>query len=165
MESQFPNVLKFKPPNIPGGLVVRGVLVVVALAVVFSAWFTIDPEEAGLVLRFGRYVRTVSPGLHLKLPSPIESVVKVPVERQLKEEFGFRTQASAGTRRTYSQEDLSAESLMLTGDLNVAIAEWTAQYRVRDPYKFLFKVRSVQKTFLTLNHDLRGEQIRDRTGH
>ena len=73
MENQFPNVLKFKPPNIPGGLVVRGVLVVVALAVLFSAWFTIDPEEAGLVLRFGRYVRTVSPGLHLKLPSPIET--------------------------------------------------------------------------------------------
>lgn len=163
MENQFPNVLKFKPPNIPGGLVLRGALAVVALAVLFSAWFTIEPEEAGLVLRFGQYVRTVSPGLHLKLPSPIERVVKVPVERQLKEEFGFRTESSAGTRRTYSQEDLSAESLMLTGDLNVAVVEWTAQYRVRDPYKFLFKVRSVQKTFRDMNETVMREVVGDRS--
>ena len=163
MENQFPNVLKFKPPNIPGGLVLRGVLVVVALAVLFSAWFTIEPEEAGLVLRFGKYVRTVPSGLHLKLPSPIETVVKVPVERQLKEEFGFRTEGTAGNRRTYSQEDLSAESLMLTGDLNVAVVEWTAQYRVRDPYKFLFKVRSVQKTFRDMNETVMREVIGDRS--
>lgn len=163
MENQFPNVLRFKPPIVPGGLVVRGVLVLVALAVLFSAWFTIEPEEAGLVLRFGRYARTVSPGLHLKLPSPIEKVVKVPVERQLKEEFGFRTESSSGPRRTYSQEDLSAESLMLTGDLNVAVVEWTAQYRVRDPYKFLFKVRSVQKTFRDMNETVMREVVGDRS--
>jgi membrane protease subunit HflK len=163
MENQFPNALKFKPPNIPGGLIARGVLFVVALAVLFSAWFTIEPEEAGLVLRFGRYVRTVSPGLHLKLPSPVETVVKVPVQRQLKEEFGFRTEGSSGPRRTYSQEDLSAESLMLTGDLNVAVVEWTAQYRVRDPYKFLFKVRSVQKTFRDMNETVMREVVGDRS--
>jgi len=163
MENQFPNVLKFKPPNIPGGLVLRGVLALVVLAVLFSAWFTIEPEEAGLVLRFGKYVRTVPSGLHLKLPSPIETVVKVPVERQLKEEFGFRTEGSSGPRRTYSQEDLSAESLMLTGDLNVAVVEWTAQYRVRDPYKYLFKVRSVQKTFRDMNETVMREVVGDRS--
>ena len=163
MESQLPNVLKFKPPNIPGGLVLRGVLVVVVLAVLFSSWFTIEPEEAGLVLRFGKYARTVPSGLHLKLPSPIEKVIKVPVERQLKEEFGFRTEASSGSRSTYSQQDLSAESLMLTGDLNVAVVEWTAQYRVSDPYKFLFKVRSVQKTFRDMNETVMREVVGDRS--
>ncbi len=163
METQLPNVLKFKPPNIPPSLILKGVLGVVVLAVVFSAWFTIEPEEAGLVLRFGKYVRTVPSGLHLKLPSPIEQVVKVPVERQLKEEFGFRTEGSTGPRRTYSQEDLSSESLMLTGDLNVAVVEWTAQYRVRDPYKFLFKVRSVQKTFRDMNETVMREVIGDRS--
>jgi len=163
MESQLPNVLKFKPPNIPGGLVLRGVLVVVALVVLFSSWFTIEPEEAGLVLRFGKYARTVPSGLHLKLPSPIEKVIKVPVERQLKEEFGFRTEASSGSRSTYSQQDLSAESLMLTGDLNVAVVEWTAQYRVRDPYNFLFKVRSVQKTFRDMNETVMREVVGDRS--
>lgn len=163
METQIPNVLKFKPPNIPPSLILKGVVGVVALAVVFSAWFTIEPEEAGLVLRFGKYVRTVPSGLHLKLPSPIETVIKVPVERQLKEEFGFRTAGSSGPRRTYSQEDLSSESLMLTGDLNVAVVEWTAQYRVRDPYKYLFKVRSVQKTFRDMNETVMREVVGDRS--
>ncbi len=163
MENQFPNVLKFKPPNIPGGLVARGVLVVVALAVLFSAWFTIEPEEAGLVLRFGQYVRTVSPGLHLKLPSPIETRREGP--RRAPAEGGVRLPDGVvrGTRRTYSQEDLSAESLMLTGDLNVAVVEWTAQYRVRDPYKFLFKVRSVQKTFRDMNETVMREVVGDRS--
>lgn len=163
METQLPNVLKFKPPDIPGGLILKGILGVVALAVLFSAWFTIEPEEAGLVMRFGKYVRTVPSGLHLKLPSPIEQVVKVPVERQLKEEFGFRTEGTSGSRRTYSQQDLSAESLMLTGDLNVAVVEWTAQYRVRDPYKYLFKVRSVQKTFRDMNETVMREVVGDRS--
>jgi membrane protease subunit HflK len=163
METQLPNVLKFKPPDIPGGLILKGVLGLVALAVLFSAWFTIEPEEAGLVLRFGKYARTVPSGLHLKLPSPIEQVIKVPVERQLKEEFGFRTEASAGSRSTYSREDLSAESLMLTGDLNVAVVEWTAQYRVSDPYKYLFKVRNVQKTFRDMNETVMREVVGDRS--
>jgi membrane protease subunit HflK len=163
MEIQLPNGLRLNVPSFPGHVVVRAVLGVAALAVLLSSWFTIAPEEAGLVLRFGRYARTVPSGLHLKLPRPIETVVKVPVERQLKEEFGFRTESTAGTRRTYSKEDLSAESLMLTGDLNVAVVEWTAQYRIRDPYKFLFKVRSVQKTFRDMNETVMREVVGDRS--
>ncbi|MBP7674901.1 MAG: FtsH protease activity modulator HflK [Thermoanaerobaculia bacterium] len=163
MEIQFPDGTRLRTPSIPVRLLARGALVVLAVVVLFSAWFTIEPEEAGLVLRFGKYARTVSPGLHLKLPSPIERVVKVPVERQLKEEFGFRTEASGTPRSTYSQEDLTAESLMLTGDLNVAVVEWTAQYRVRDPYKFLFKVRSVQKTFRDMNETVMREVVGDRS--
>lgn len=163
MEIQFPDGTRLRTPTVPVRLLARGALALLAVAVLFSAWFTIEPEEAGLVLRFGKYARTVSPGLHLKLPSPIERVVKVPVERQLKEEFGFRTDASASPRSTYSQEDLTSESLMLTGDLNVAVVEWTAQYRVRDPYKFLFKVRSVQKTFRDMNETVMREIIGDRS--
>ena len=163
MEIQFPDGTRLRTPSIPVRLLARGALVVLAVVVLFSAWFTIEPEEAGLVLGFGKYARTVSPGLHLKLPSPIERVVKVPVERQLKEEFGFRTEASGTPRSTYSQEDLTAESLMLTGDLNVAVVEWTAQYRVRDPYKFLFKVRSVQKTFRDMNETVMREVVGDRS--
>jgi membrane protease subunit HflK len=163
MEIQFPDGTRLRTPSIPVSLVTRAALGVLAFVVLFSAWFTIEPEEAGLVLRFGKYARTVSPGLHLKLPSPIERVVKVPVERQLKEEFGFRTEASGVSRSTYSQEDLTSESLMLTGDLNVAVVEWTAQYRVRDPYKFLFKVRSVQKTFRDMNETVMREIIGDRS--
>ncbi len=163
MDIELPNGTRLRTPSLPGRLLARAALALAVFAVLFSAWFTIEPEEAGLVLRFGKYSRTVQPGLHLKLPSPIETVVKVPVERQLKEEFGFRTEASSGPRSSYSQQDLSAESLMLTGDLNVAVVEWTAQYRVRDPYKFLFKVRSVQKTFRDMNETVMREVIGDRS--
>jgi membrane protease subunit HflK len=68
-----------------------------------------------------------------------------------------------GGRTVYSSEDLSEESLMLTGDLNVAVVEWTAQYRVRDPYKYLFKVRNVSKTFRDMNETVMREVIGDRS--
>jgi modulator of FtsH protease HflK len=162
MDVQFPNVRQFRPPRVPGKIVPRLIVLLLALVLISTTWFTIDPEEAGLVLRFGRFVRQVPSGLHMKLPYPIETVEKVPVERQLKEEFGFRTE-EAGIRSTYSEEDLTAESLMLTGDLNVAVVEWTAQFRVRDPYKYLFKVRNVRKTFRDMNETVMREVIGDRS--
>ncbi len=162
MDFEMPNVRQFRPPRPPGRIVAKLILVFIAIAIVFTTWFTIDPEEAGVVLRFGRFVRKVPSGLHMKLPYPLETVVKVPVERQLKEEFGFRTEEAA-VRSTYSDEDLTAESLMLTGDLNVAVVEWTAQFRVRDPYKYLFKVRNVRKTFRDMNETVMREVIGDRS--
>ncbi|MGZ5433548.1 MAG: FtsH protease activity modulator HflK [Thermoanaerobaculia bacterium] len=162
MDFEMPNVRQFRPPRVPGAVVFRVIGGLIAIAILFTTWFTVDPEEAGVVLRFGRFVRQVPSGLHMKLPYPIETVVKVPIERQLKEEFGFRTQ-EAGIRTTYSAEDLSAESLMLTGDLNVAVVEWTAQFRVRDPYKFLFRVRNVRKTFRDMNETVMREVIGDRS--
>lgn len=162
MDFQMPNLDQFRPPRVPGLTVARLAVIIIALGIAFTAWFTIDPEEAGLVLRFGRFARQVPSGLHMKFPFPIETVVKVPIERQLKEEFGFRTQ-EAGIRTSYSDEDLTAESLMLTGDLNVAVVEWTAQFRVRDPYKFLFKVRNVRKTFRDMNETVMREVIGDRS--
>ena len=162
MDFEMPNVRQFRRPTIPGRFVFRVLAVVVAVAFVFTTWFTVDPEQAGLVLRFGRFVRQVPSGLHMKLPWPIEQVMKVEVERQLKEEFGFRTK-EAGIRTEYSTDELSAESLMLTGDLNVAVVEWTAQFRVRDPYKFLFKVRNVRKTFRDMNETVMREVVGDRS--
>lgn len=156
------NVRSFRPPRVPGRTMARLLVVLILLVIASTSWFTIDPEEAGVVLRFGRVARQVPSGLHMKFPFPLESVVKVPVERQLKEEFGFRTE-EAGIRTTYSTEDLTDESLMLTGDLNVAVVEWTAQFRVHDPYKFLFKVRNVRKTFRDMNETVMREVIGDRS--
>jgi len=145
-----------------GGIGVAIALVIAVIAT-WSAWFTVEPEEVGVVLRFGRYVRQAPPGLHLKLPWPVEAVQKVPVQRQLKEEFGFRTRAAGISTRYEEGPDFRRESLMLTGDLNVAVVEWTAQYRVRDPYKFLFKVREVRATFRDLNETVMREVVGDRS--
>lgn len=162
MDFQMPNVREFRPPRVPGRIITRVLLIILVVVVLFTTWFTVEPEEAGIVLRFGRFVRQVPSGLHMKLPYPLEMVMKVPIERQLKEEFGFRTQ-QANVRTTYSKEDFEAESLMLTGDLNVAVVEWTAQFRVRDPYKYLFKVRNVRQTFRDMNETVMREVIGDRS--
>jgi membrane protease subunit HflK len=113
-------------------------------------------------MRFGRFVRTTEPGLHFKLPTPFERVVKVAVQRQHKQEFGFRT-ATPGVRTRYSERDLKRESLMLTGDLNVAVVEWITQYRITDPYLYLFKVRNVVGTFRYMNEAVMREVVGDRS--
>ena len=73
---------KFKPPNIKPGNVGLIVLIVLALALAWSSVFTINPEEVGVVLTFGKFNRTVEPGLRFKAPYPFESVYKVPVQEQ-----------------------------------------------------------------------------------
>jgi membrane protease subunit HflK len=136
---------QFKPPDIN----VRRLLpIVLGLIVLLAAWssiFQIEPEEVGVVLTFGAYSREAPPGLNFKLPYPIQVVIKVPVQRQLKQEFGFET-VRAAQRSVYSERNFEEESLMLTGDLNVAEVEWITQYRVGDPYQYLFKVRNVEET-------------------
>ncbi|HEX7707759.1 MAG TPA: FtsH protease activity modulator HflK [Thermoanaerobaculia bacterium] len=162
MDFESPKVYQFKPPSVSGGLIVKIVLAVLVIGIFMSMWFTVDPEEVGMVMRFGKFARQVPNGLHMKLPVPIETVVKVPVERQLKEEFGFRTEQLDG-RTSYSEAEFADEALTLTGDLNVATVEWTAQYRVRDPYNYLFKVRNVRKTFRDMNETVMREVIGDRS--
>jgi membrane protease subunit HflK len=135
--------LRGKLPGSLGALVLLGA---VAIGLV-SGYYQIEPDEVGIVTRFGRYQSTTPPGPHFKLPFGIEQVRKVPVERQLKQEFGFRT-ARSDIQSTYSRDDrATAESLMLTGDLNVANVEWIVQYKISDPYKYLFKLRDVEETF------------------
>jgi modulator of FtsH protease HflK len=162
MNPERPNVYQFVPPNVKWSLVGKIAAAGVIFLVVSSMWFTIDPEEAGIVVRYGRFDRQVDSGLHLKFPYPIEEVRKVPVERQLKEEFGFRTN-EAGIKSTYHHDQFVDESLMLTGDLNAAVVEWTAQFRVRDPYKYLFRVRNVRKTFRDMNETVMREVVGDRS--
>ncbi|MBN2736085.1 MAG: FtsH protease activity modulator HflK [Spirochaetales bacterium] len=147
---------KFTAKNIL--LVIAGILVLIVL---FSSWFTIEPEEVGVVLRFGKFERTVNPGLNFKLPFGIEDSYKVPVERQLKMEFGFRT-IQAGINTSYSNKDYLNESLMLTGDLNAAEVEWIVQYRISDPYKYLFQVRNAESTFRDINEAVMREIVGDR---
>ena len=155
------DVGEFRPPNISSKSILMGILALLALVVAFASFYQIDPEEVGVVLRFGRYDRTTDPGLHMKLPFA-EDVLKVPVQRQLKQEFGFRT-VEAGVRSRYSENQFLGESLMLTGDLNVAVVEWIVQYRVSDPFNYLFKVRNISETFRDMNEAVVRQVVGDRT--
>ena len=106
-------------------------------------------------------MRTLDPGLHVKIPLA-ERVYKVPVERQQKQEFGFRT-SSPGVRSEYRKSGYEDESLMLTGDLNLADVEWVVQYRVEDPYQFLFKVRNPEVTLRDVSEAAMRQVVGDRT--
>jgi membrane protease subunit HflK len=135
-----------------------------ALLVLFlliTSMFQIGPEEVGVITRFGKYVRTVEPGLNVKFPI-IERLYKVAVERQQKEEFGFRT-TQAGIKSEYSKVGTEDESLMLTGDLNLADVEWIVQYRIIDPYSYLFKVREPVTTLRDISEASMREIVGDRT--
>ncbi|HKK82410.1 MAG TPA: SPFH domain-containing protein, partial [Prolixibacteraceae bacterium] len=130
----------------------KAVIVVLLLLVVgFGSFFQVGTEEEAVITRFGKHVRTVTPGLKMKIPF-MEKVYKVPVERQKKQEFGFRTQ-QAGVRTQYTRTGsvTDDEAIMLTGDLNLANVQWVVQYRVSDPYNYLFKVRNPDNTLRDLS--------------
>ncbi|HEY5282626.1 MAG TPA: FtsH protease activity modulator HflK [Polyangia bacterium] len=122
-------------------------LVIVGIAAIYGSYYQVEPDEVGLVTRFGRFVRTCNPGPHAKFPFGIERVQKVPVQRQLKQEFGFRTSHAEIQSSFHKDDRTNAESVMLTGDLNVATVEWIVQYKISDPYKYLFRMRDTEETF------------------
>jgi len=138
--------------------VVAGIIGIILL---WSTFFQIRPEELGVITRFGKYVRSEDSGLHLKFPI-LERVYKVAVERQQKEEFGFRTTSTA-IQSQYSKSGTTDESLMLTGDLNLADVEWVVQYRIDDPYKFLFRVRDPIGTMRDISESCMRQIVGDRT--
>ncbi|MBA3899064.1 MAG: FtsH protease activity modulator HflK [Bacteroidetes bacterium] len=138
------------------------VLVVLTLVVALTAVKTVGPEEEGVVLYLGQYNRTVDPGLNFIMPFGIEKMFKIPVQRQLKHEFGFRT-SSADTRSEYSKANFSEESSMLSGDLNMADVEWVVQYRIVNSYQYLFRVRNAEKTFRDMAEASMRKTVGDRT--
>ncbi len=142
------------------------IAIAVLLVLFFGTWFTVQPEETGIVQRFGRVVRTASPGLHFKWPLGIEKVRLVPTARVLKEEFGFRTLSAApGDRSRYEEDgELKGESLMLTGDLNVIDVQWVIQYRIEDPISFLFRVRETPKTIRDTSEAVMRRVVGNRLG-
>lgn len=137
------------------------VLAVLILITGFSSFYTVNPEEVGIVTRFGKFTREARPGLNYKIPF-FENVQLVPVQRQLKEEYGFRT-TRAGVNSQFSKKAYSNESLMLTGDLNLANVEWVVQYRVQDPYNFLFKIRKPEETLRDISEAAMRQIVGDRT--
>ncbi|HSR69336.1 MAG TPA: FtsH protease activity modulator HflK [Acidobacteriota bacterium] len=159
MDENVFDISKMKTPKIPTKMIGLGILAIVLLLLAFSSFYQVEPEQEGVVLRFGEFNRTTPPGLHFKIPL-VEEVYLVPVQRQLKEEFGFRT-VEADVRSRYRAVD--DESLMLTGDLNVAVVEWIVQYRVADSYKYLFKVRGLTDTFRAMNEAVMRSVVGDRT--
>jgi membrane protease subunit HflK len=134
----------------------RAIIIIVVLALIiagFSSFFMVDQTEESVVLRFGKFDRRVGPGLHFKMPFGIEANYNVPTQLVLKEEFGFRTE-SAGVKTRFSRGNFSAESVMLTGDLNIADVTWVIQYKINDPEAWLFNVEDQVKTIRDISQSV-----------
>ncbi len=124
------------------------VLIVIVFQGVYQSFYKIAPSEVGVILRFGKYNRTTEPGLHLKIPY-VESLTKVNVRQIQKQEFGFRTR-NPGQKTSTDSRGYELESLMLTADKNVISVAWIVQYRIKNPFDYLYKVQDVKQAV----HDL-----------
>ena len=136
--------------------------IVAILAILATGIYSTGPDEVGIIRRFGKYVRTTQPGLHIKLPLNVEKVNNVKVKYIFKEEFGFRTR-KAGVVTQYSTREYFDESLMLTGDLNVLVVEWITQFKIKDPVKLLFNIRVPQITIRNISESVMRQVVGDHT--
>ena len=136
-------------------------IVVIVIAAVLSSFYMVDQTEQSVILLFGQYNRITGPGLHTKLPFGIEKNYNVPTQVIQTMPFGFRTQ-QAGVSTIYDKSDYPEESVMLTGDLNIVDVEWVIQYRIVDPYKWLFKVENREKTIRDISQSVINMLVGDR---
>lgn len=140
-------------------------IVIIAIFILiagFSSFFIVDQQEEAVILRLGKFHKISEPGLHFKLPFGIDQNYNVPTQRNLKEEFGFRTR-SPGVTTVYSSRDYPEESIMLTGDLNIVDVEWIIQYRITNPRNWLFNVNNQRKTIRDISQSVINLLVGDRT--
>ena len=122
-----------------------------------SGFYVVQPDEQGVVLRFGAFVRTAPPGLNYHLPWPVESVLLPRVTRVESVEIGYRS-PSPGSGST-APVDVPAESLMLTGDENIIDLHFTVFWRIRDAKAFLFNTRDPAQTVKAVAESVMREVI------
>ena len=124
--------------------------VVLVAAVVLGVWlasgiYRVQPEEQGVVLRFGKLQEITNSGLHWHWPWPVATVVKPQVTRVNRIEVGFRSGQQAGVR-SVGTRDIDDESLMLTGDENIVDINFVVLWKIGDPANFLFNIRDPEAT-------------------
>ena len=144
------------------GIVLLLLIVFVVAVLAMTSYYTVAADSEGVVLRFGKYLKTVEPGLHFKLPFGIDAVTILPTRRQLKLEFGFTTPGYL-TNPIQPSQDPMEEKSMVTGDLNAVLVEWVVQYRIEDPSQYLFDVRNPGGTLRDVSEAAMREVIGDRT--
>ena len=150
-------------PEITTRTVLIGAGLLLALVGGLTSFYTVQADEEGVVLRFGKYQSTQSPGLHFKMPFFIDRVEKVEVLRQMKQEFGFGTGGNTNRFQYVGDSEQEQEKKMVTGDLNAARVEWVIQYRITEPKDYLFQVRNADTTLRNASESVMREVVGDRT--
>jgi modulator of FtsH protease HflK len=155
---QFFNNVGQKPRNI--AYFVGAVLTAFML---FTTFYTVQPDEEAVIVRLGKYQGTYPPGLHFKLPFGIDHLEKLKTKLVHQAEFGFRTESSGPGRKTiYSNQNLKSEASMLTGDLNVADVEWVVHYQISDPFKYLFQASDPVRNLRDVSESILRRVVGDR---
>ena len=149
-------------PEITTRTVLIGAGLLLALVGGVTSFYTVQADEEGVVLRFGKYQSTQSPGLHFKMPFFIDRVEKVEVLRQMKQEFGFGTGGNTNRFQYVGDSEQEQEKKMVTGDLNAARVEWVIQYRITEPKDYLFQVRNADTTLRNASESVMREVVGDR---
>ncbi len=126
------------------GLMALAVLAIAAWA--FTGIYKVSPDEQGVVMRFGQWVDTTEPGLHYRLPYPIETVLLPKVTKVNQLQLGYRSMGETRGERGSSSRNVPEESRMLTGDENIVEADAAVFWRIKDAGKFLFNVRDPEAT-------------------
>lgn len=148
---------KLKTPK----FILKALAVIIILIAAFSTFFVVDETEQAVITRLGSYRTTLGPGLHYKLPFGIEKKYIVPGTKVVQtEQFGFKTK-TGGVVNTY-QNNISSESTMLTGDLNIVDVEWIIQYRIVDPVAWLFTVEEKDQTIRDISRSVINTLVGDR---
>lgn len=137
-------------------------LLVVLGTAALSCFYTVAPDEEAVIIRLGKYYATYPPGLHFKMPFGVDRLMKVQTTKVHQEEFGFRTRGVNSRRTSYSNANFHRESLMLTGDLNVAEVEWVVQYKISDPYKYIFQARNPEQNIRDVSESIMRRVVGDR---
>jgi membrane protease subunit HflK len=136
----------------PGGRMsgpLVGLIAVVAIALIGFFGFTVrvNPEELGIVLRFGKYVRQLPPGLNFRWPYPIEQVALPKVTRVNRIEIGMRgSSATDGRETSGAVRDVPEESLMLTGDENIVDVDFVVFWQIKNAADYLFNIQNPEGT-------------------
>jgi modulator of FtsH protease HflK len=130
---------------------------------VLTSFYTVPTDSVAVVQRFGAYKETAKPGLHWKLPFGIDTVDVLPVERQLKLEFGYGTPGATNSFQSTDRYEQELEKTMVTGDLNMALVEWSVQYRIGDARQFLYEFADPVSTLRDLAESVMREVVGDRT--
>jgi membrane protease subunit HflK len=151
------------PEFVRNGLILWVIIAIAVISGAITSTYTVQAESQGVVLRFGKYLKTVEPGLRFKAPYGIDKVYVLPVRRQLKQEFGFATLGASNTNQFADSRTRDREKSMVTGDLNAAEVEWIVQYRISDPRLYLFNVLDPEGTLRYVSESVMRTVVGDRT--
>jgi modulator of FtsH protease HflK len=136
---------------LPGGSSSGGkqaflVLIVLGFVWLASGLYRVLPDEQGVVLRFGKFVKTTQPGLNYHIPFPVESALTPKVTKVNRIDIGFRSERDSGFSSGGGVADVPQESLMLTGDENIVNIDFSVFWVIKDARKFLFKIQDPEGT-------------------